>query len=51
MKVDEDETIPEEGWTELRAPLRASGEALKNINRQYHLMLTVCLFLIRATAL
>jgi len=42
MKVDEDETIPEVGWTQLRAPLGARGEALKNINRQYHLMLTIC---------
>lgn len=50
MKVDEDETIPEEEWTELRAPMRATGVALKKINRQYHIMLAVCLSLIAVTA-
>lgn len=50
MKVDDDETIPEEEWTELRAPMRATGEALKKINRQYRIMLAVCLSLIAITA-
>ena len=50
MKVDDDETIPEEEWTELRAPMRATGEALKKINRQYRIMLAVCLSLIALTA-
>ena len=50
MKVEDDETIPEEEWTELRAPMRATGEALKKINRQYHIMLAVCLSLIAITA-
>ena len=50
MKVEDDETIPEAGWTELRAPMRATGEALKKINRQYHIMLAVCLSLIAITA-
>lgn len=50
MKVDDDETIPEEKWTELRAPMRATGEALKKINRQYRMMLAVCLSLIAITA-
>jgi len=50
MKVDDDETIPEEEWTELRAPMRATGVALKKINRQYRMMLAVCLSLIAITA-
>jgi len=50
MKVDDDETIPEEEWTELRAPMRASGEALRKINRQYRIMLVICLSLIAVTA-
>jgi len=50
MKVDDDETIPEEEWTELRAPMRATGEALKKINRQYRIMLAICLSLIAVTA-
>jgi amino acid transporter len=50
MKVDDDETIPEEEWTELRAPMRATGEALKKINRQYRIMLATCLSLIALTA-
>lgn len=50
MKVDDDETVPEEEWTELRAPMRATGEALKKINRQYRIMLVICLSLIAVTA-
>ena len=50
MKVDEDETIPEEEWTELRAPLRATGEELKKFNRQYRIMLAICLSLVAITA-
>jgi len=50
MKVDDDETIPEGEWTELRAPMRATGVALKKINRQYRVMLVVCLSLIAITA-
>lgn len=50
MKVDDDETIPEEEWTELRAPMRATGEALRKINRQYRIMLVICLSLIAVTA-
>jgi len=50
MKVEDDETIPEEEWTELRAPMRATGVALKKINRQYRVMLAVCLSLIAITA-
>jgi amino acid transporter len=50
MKVDDDETIPEEEWTELRAPMRATGEALRKINRQYRIMLAICLSLIAVTA-
>jgi hypothetical protein len=50
MKVEDDETIPEEEWTELRAPMRATGEALKKINRQYRIMLATCLSLVAITA-
>lgn len=50
MKVDDDETIPEEEWTELRAPMRASGKELQKINRQYRIMLAICLSLIAVTA-
>jgi len=50
MKVDDDETIPEEEWTELRAPLRATGDELKKINKQYHILLTICLVLMVITA-
>jgi amino acid transporter len=50
MKVDDDETIPEKEWTELRAPMRATGEALRKINRQYRIMLVICLSLIAVTA-
>ena len=50
MKVDDDETIPEEEWTELRAPMRASGKELKKINRQYRIMLAICLSLVAITA-
>jgi APA family basic amino acid/polyamine antiporter len=50
MKVEDDETIPEKEWTELRAPMRATGEALRKINRQYRIMLAVCLSLIAVTA-
>jgi len=50
MKVEDDETIPEEEWTELRAPMRATGEALKKINRQYRIMLAICLSLVAITA-
>ena len=50
MKVEDDETIPEEEWTELRAPMRASGKELKKINRQYRIMLAICLSLIAVTA-
>ena len=50
MKVEDDETIPEAEWTELRAPMRATGEALKKINRQYRIMLAVCLSLVAITA-
>jgi amino acid transporter len=50
MKVEDDETIPEEEWTERRAPMRATGEPLKKINRQYRIMLAVCLSLIALTA-
>jgi amino acid transporter len=50
MKVEDDETIPEEEWTELRAPMRATGGALRKINRQYRIMLVICLSLIAVTA-
>lgn len=50
MKMDDDETIPEEEWTELRAPLRATGGELKKINKQYHLLLAICLLLMVITA-
>ena len=50
MKVEDNETIPEEEWTELRAPMRASGKELKKINRQYRIMLAICLSLIAITA-
>lgn len=50
MKVEDDETIPEEEWTELRAPMRATGKELRKINRQYRIMLAICLSLIAVTA-
>ena len=50
MKVDESPDIPEEEWSELRAPLRATGKDLRKINIQFYTLLAIFLALVIFTA-
>jgi len=50
MKVDESPDIPEKEWSELRAPLRATGKDLRKINIQFYTLFAIFMILVIFTA-